>query len=214
MAKPVKRPYDSSQRQAQARITRARIRAAAAELFVERGYAATSIAAIAEAAEVSAPTVYATFGSKALLLSEAVDVALAGDDEPIALADRSETDATTHAPTAEEAAALFARFGAQLMGRAGLLLRAAEAAADQDPELRPRWLAGHRGRLQDMTGVAHGFAAAGFLRDGLTVDDAAELLWVYGDPAVYCSFRLIRGFTDEQYETWLRRTIATTLFGR
>lgn len=210
---PVKRSYDSGQRQAQARLTRARIRDAATELFVERGYAATTIAAVAERADVSAQTVFAAFGNKATLLSEAVEVALAGDDEPVAIADRPEVQETEAAPTASDAAAMFARFATTMMARAGLLLRAADAAAQQDPELHPMWLAGHRGRLQDMRQVADGFAAAGFLRDGLNAEDAAEMLWVYGDPAVYCSFRLIRDFSDDAYEDWLRRMIETTLFG-
>lgn len=213
MTKPVKRSYDSTQRQAQARRTRARVRDAAAELFVERGYAATSIAAVAERAGVSTQTVFAAFGGKAGLLSEAIDVALAGDDEPIALADRPETQEAARAATAEDAAASFAATGTSVLARAGRLLWVADAAAQQDPELHPLWVAGHRGRLQDMTGVAHSFAAAGFLRSGLTVDAAAELLWVYSDPGTYCSFRLIREFSDEQFETWLRNTVATTLFG-
>ena len=48
---------------------------------VEHGYAATTVAAVAEAAGVSTQTVFGTFGGKAGLLSEAIDVALAGDDE-------------------------------------------------------------------------------------------------------------------------------------
>lgn len=213
MGDPVKRSYDSTQRQAQARATRTRIRDAAADLFVERGYAATSIAAIADAADVSAQTVYATFGGKAAVLSEAIDVALAGDDEPVAVADRPEMRAAQQVPTAVDAAATFAHFSTKLMARAGMLLRVAESAAQQDPELHPAWLAGHRGRLADMSRAAHGFAAAGFLREGLTVEAAADLLWALGDPAVYCSFRLIRDFTDDQYETWLRDAIATAVFG-
>lgn len=211
MPEPVKRPYDSSQRKEQARRTRARIRDAAAELFVADGYAATTITAIAERADVSAPTVYAAFGTKAALLSEAIDVALAGDDEPVALADRPEAQAPAGEPTPSEAAATFARIGTTVLIRAGMLLRAADAAAQQDPDLHPRWLAGHRGRLQDMTGAAHGFAAAGFLRDDITIDEAARLLWALTDPGTYCSFRLILGDDDAAYEQWLARTIATSL---
>ncbi len=211
MVEPVKRQYDSSKRQEQARVTRARIRDAAKDLFIADGYAATTISAIAEAAEVSAPTVYAAFGSKAAILSETIDVALAGDDEAVAIADRPEAAATASARTAGEAAALFARFATQILDRAGLLLRAADAAAQQDSGLYPLWLAGHRGRLADMKGAALGFATAGFLRDDITVDQAAELLWVHTDPSTYSSLRLILGWTSAQYEEWLRRTIETTL---
>ena len=61
---------------------------AAHDLFVERGYGATTIADIAEAAGVSVPTVYAGFGTKADLLRRAIEVAMAGDDDPIPVADR------------------------------------------------------------------------------------------------------------------------------
>ena len=77
------RRYDSTRRQAQARATRLRIIEAATDLFVTHGYAATSIAAIADAADVAPQTIYAAFGTKAGLLGAAVDVAMAGDDEPI-----------------------------------------------------------------------------------------------------------------------------------
>src|SRR5687768_8748842 len=83
-----RRQYDSSGRQAQARANRARILQAATRLFVAQGYAATSVAQIAQEAGVSGPTVFAGFRSKVNLLKEAVDVALAGDDEPAPLADR------------------------------------------------------------------------------------------------------------------------------
>lgn len=208
----VKRTYDSAQRQEQARATRSRIRDAATDLFITDGYAATTITGIAKAAGVSAPTVYAAFGNKAAILSEAIDVALAGDDDRVAIADRPEAAATAAAQTATEASALFARFATQILDRAGLLLRAADAAAQQHSDLYPLWLAGHRGRLADMKGAALGFATAGFLRDDITVDQAAELLWVHTDPSTYSSLRLILGWTSAQYEEWLRRTIESTLF--
>lgn len=212
MTKQVKRSYDSSKRREQARQTRARIRDAAADLFVRDGYAATTIAAIAHHAGVSPPTIYATFGNKAALLADAIDVALAGDDEPLAMAERPEAHATAAATSPAEAATLFARFGTDVLARAGMLLRVAEAAVQHDPALHPLWLAGHRGRLADMRRTATGFATAGFLRDGIDADAAADILWVITDPAVYSSFRLIRGLSDQQYEQWVRDTVTTLLF--
>src|SRR5680860_1237012 len=80
---PVKRQYRSAVREEQALTTRRRIREAAADLFTRDGYVATSMTAIADAADVSRPTVFNTFGSKAELLREIAGVRLAGDDEPI-----------------------------------------------------------------------------------------------------------------------------------
>ena len=84
----VKRRYDSSRRQEQARQTRRAILDAAGRLFVDPGYAATPLTAVAAEAGVAVQTVYAVFGSKRQLLSDLVDVTLAGDDEPVALPDR------------------------------------------------------------------------------------------------------------------------------
>src|SRR5918998_1071023 len=82
------RRYDSSGRQAAAAESRRRIVRAASDLFVEHGWAGTTVAAVAEAAGVSAPTVFAGFGSKVLLLKAAIDVALAGDDRAVPVSER------------------------------------------------------------------------------------------------------------------------------
>lgn len=61
---------------------------AATTLLLARGYAATSIRAIAEAATVSVPTVELAFASKPRLLKAAIDVAIAGDDQPVPMLER------------------------------------------------------------------------------------------------------------------------------
>ena len=86
---PASRPsrtYDASGRQAEAAARRARVVDAARELFLDRGYAGTSITAIAERAGVSTPTVYAQFEGKAGILARVVYVAVAGDHEEEGLA--------------------------------------------------------------------------------------------------------------------------------
>src|ERR1700754_18428 len=100
MTDPGKRPYSSDLRGAQALRTRTQIVAAAAELFVENGYAATTIEAIAVAAGVSRKTVYTSAGSKAQLISIAYDHAIAGDDEPVPLRDRPTIKALEAEPDA------------------------------------------------------------------------------------------------------------------
>ena len=82
------RPYRSSLRAGQARTTRRAIVEAGAALFVERGYAGTTVDAIAERAGVSRKTVFTSVGGKVGLLKLAIDWALTGDDEPVALDDR------------------------------------------------------------------------------------------------------------------------------
>src|SRR5690348_16637917 len=89
MSGTVKRQYRSDLRAAQAVDTRRRIVSSAARLFVEQGYGATTVDAVAEAAGVSRKTVFTAVGSKLDLLTTAVDWAVAGDDQPVPVADRS-----------------------------------------------------------------------------------------------------------------------------
>src|SRR5215510_13295482 len=90
MVRHVKRAYSSRLRAAQARQTRRSIVSAAARLFVEDGFGTTTIDAVADAAGVSRKTVFTAVGGKVALLKLALDWAVAGDDEPIPLADRPE----------------------------------------------------------------------------------------------------------------------------
>lgn len=210
MSDPVKRPYRSARREEQARETRARIREAATALFIERGYTGTSIAAVAEAAGVAPQTVYVVFGNKAGLLSEAIDVALAGDDRPVPLAERAPWSEKPTSP-AETVADEFARAATDVLDRAGRLIQVADVAAQQDQSLVPMWIGGHQGRLADLRQVAEGFAEAGLLSEGIEVATAAELLWVLTSPDTFRSATAILGWTSGQFERWLSTTVLTTL---
>src|SRR5215470_12926937 len=100
MNQPVKKPYSSALRAAQARATRRAIVAAAARLFGERGYGATTVDAIAETAGVSRKTVFTSVGGKAQALKLAIDWAMVGDDEPVPLLDRPHVRAGMAEPDA------------------------------------------------------------------------------------------------------------------
>ena len=205
-----KRAYDSTRRQEQARRTRRRVVEAAAALFVEQGYASTSVAEVAAAAEVSPQTIYGAFGTKAALLGAAVEIAMVGDDEPVAVLDRPEAQEALTAADPESAAAGFARMATRLLERAGRLLHAADAAAQEDPELRALWENGHRARLADMRRTADAFAASGLLRPGLDAEAAADLLWALASPDTFRSFTVLRGWSGRRYERWLRDTLLST----
>jgi hypothetical protein len=85
MSSPVnpRRSYDASGRQAQARESRLAVLRAARRLFLERGYALTTMAAVAASAGVSVETVYKAFGNKAGLVKAVFDSDIVGDDEPV-----------------------------------------------------------------------------------------------------------------------------------
>src|SRR5690554_89424 len=83
-----RRGYDASGRQAEAGARRRRVIDSARELFLERGFAATSIADVAEAASVSPQMIYASFGGKAGILAGVVDLTAGGDDDNVLLRER------------------------------------------------------------------------------------------------------------------------------
>lgn len=206
-----KRTYDSTARQAQARMTRGRIRDAAVALFVERGYAGTSIAAIGRAAGVAPQTVYAAFGSKAMILKEAVEVTLAGGDEPIPVFEREDAQRVIAAGGPEEAAAALALQCRRIFERTADLLHVAEIAALDEPEIAAMAKGGAEGRLLDLGRAVAAIADRGFLVDGVDLEDAVDLVWALSSPAVYRSCIHDRGWTPERYERWLRGALGLVI---
>ena len=96
------RTVKENRRSEKARLTRQRIRDAAYDLFVEHGYGVTALQDVADRAGVAVQTIYFVFGTKRALLKELVDVAIAGDDEPVATMDRPWFRAALKAETASE----------------------------------------------------------------------------------------------------------------
>src|SRR6516165_1657464 len=122
MARAFKKSYDNTRRQAQVQATRQRIIEAAKGLFIDRGYPATTLEAIAAAADTSLPTLYRLFSSKPALLKLVLDVSFGGDDKPIAFGDRPEVQ---KARAESDPAALikaFARIGREFMDRSSTSL--------------------------------------------------------------------------------------------
>ena len=121
----VKRSYDASGRRAQARARRLAVVLAARDLFERDGYRPTTIAAIAAHAGVSAESVYKGFGTKAALAKAVFDLALAGDDEPVPVAERPAMQAVRDEPDVRRKIAMFVD---------GLAYRQARSARVTDPD--------------------------------------------------------------------------------
>ena len=205
------RSYSSPVRAGQARQTRKRIVDAGATLFAERGYGATTIDAIAEAAGVSRKTVFDSVGGKANLMKLAYDFAITGDDAPIPLMDRPRiTDLMDERePTALIAAhaALVTEVGSRIAG----IYCALEQAAGTYLEARALYQTLVRQRRTSMDIPARVMAEAGPGRPGLTRTRVADLLWIYADPALYDKLVGQQGWSAKQFENWLRRTLEQQL---
>lgn len=207
----VKRGYESTHRREQARLTRRAILDAAGTLFVDPGYAATPLTAIAAEAGVAIQTVYKIFGSKKALLSELVDVTIAGDDEPVALADR-QFAADIHALT--DARAKLARYAAHLAdthARQAHVMLALAGAASADPDAAAIWRKNLDDRRRGMTMFAAELASTGQLRPDHTVDTAADVLWLAMDVRNYDMLVRERGWPPERFQRWYVDTVAAAI---
>jgi len=213
MAAAVKRDYRSELRTAQAQETRRAIVAAASRLFVEDGYGATTIDAIAEAAGVSRKTVFTAVGGKLDLLKVALDWAVAGDDRPVAVADREEM---RQALAAEDATTLLsgcARAIVAITGRSVGLAQALEVAAGVDPAARALVEQGQRDRVDDARRIVDRVRDLGALTGGVTYREAVDLVWLATDPALFDRLVLVRGWSRKRFDKWLAGYLVTQLIG-
>jgi AcrR family transcriptional regulator len=208
---PPTRRYRSDRRTAQARQTLTRIVAAATDLFLRRGYAATTMPTVARAAGVSVPTIEAAFGTKARLLRAAIDAAIAGDDEPVPVLDRAWAASARRADTVEDFAEIVARVVGPAQERsAGLVLALFEGAAS-DPELAALserivdQRRGTAGWLVDAL-AAKASLASDYSREGLI-----DTVWILMDPALYDRLTRQRHWSRLRYEHWFARALRRLL---
>jgi AcrR family transcriptional regulator len=206
-----RRGYVSAARAERARETRKRVIDAATRLFGEQGYASTTIRAIAGEAGVSVPMVELLFGTKAQLLHVVLDVAIAGDDEPVPVLSRAwamEAQSTSDAVGFLSAVAEVLR-EAQVRS-AGVMLAAYEAAtSDADIHL----LISDRELQREHTArwIVDGVLERVSLRDGLDRRTAVDTVWMLIDPVVFNRLTRQRGWSTERYATWFVDSVAQLL---
>jgi len=209
-AKP-RRRYQSPVRTDGARRTQQAIVTTASRLFIERGFAATSLADIATAAGVARPTVFAAFGSKAALLRRVLDQALAGDDAPVAVADRPwfrpVWDATTPAAVLDA----YAEVCLVIARRAAQLFETVRRATDDAPEAAELWNTLQDNRRAGAMMVIEQIQKFGSLAPALDTETATDILWIFNDPAHYAALVSQRGWTEHTFRRWLASTMRSAL---
>jgi AcrR family transcriptional regulator len=198
-----RRRYRSAARDEGARRTREAIVIAACELFVEHGYVATSLADIAAAAGVARPTVFAAFGSKPALLRQVLDHALAGDEAPVAVADRPWFRPVWDAATPGAVLDAYAEVCVVIAGRAAQLFETVRRAADDAPEVAELWNTLQSNRLAGATMVIEHVLTLGDLAPELDAAAAIDTLWLFNDPAHYAALVLQRGWSEDAFRDWL-----------
>ncbi|BCJ41798.1 DNA-binding protein [Actinoplanes ianthinogenes] len=198
-----RRRYRSPVREEAARRTRQAIVRAAGELFVSQGYARASLTAVAEEAGVARPTVTASFGSKAALLKQVLDEALAGDDEPVPVAQRPWFRPVFEARDPGAVLDAYAAVCVLIGGRAARLFETVRRAADDSEEAAQLWETLLTNRRFGARMVVEHAAGLGEPAPGRDLEAAIDSVWVYNDPALYGALVHRCGWSEEALQAWL-----------
>jgi AcrR family transcriptional regulator len=203
LSEPVKRAYDATRRQEQARQTRRAVVRAAHDLFVTQGFGRTTIADIARSAGVSAETIYATFKNKATLLHRVWDVTIGGDDEEVLFHERPEIRAIRAEPDLRKRLMLNATMFTATARRITPLLLAIQGAAGTDASAAELLEEIGRQRYAGFAVMAADSAATGALT--VTEQECHDVMWATTDGMLWHRLVNGRGWTDEQFADWLGR---------
>lgn len=196
-----------------ARATRQRILRAAIERFVEAGYPATTMVDIAGSAGVAVQTLYASFKTKRAILAAAIDVSLAGDDEPVPVNDRSWMRPVWEAADGPSTLLAYAGAVRLIQGRTARLFRTLDVAASLEPELSELWTVSRQRRRLGAAGVVRAAAERTPLPAGLDEETAIDIVWTLNGHEVYLN--LVEGcrWTPPRYEAWLGASFVGQLYG-
>ncbi len=207
--KPERRRYHSPLRADQARQTRKRVLEAAFDLFAERGYAGTTIAAVAEQAGVSPETIYLTVEGKRGLLEGVIETTIVGDGDPAAQEDGLWAE-IAELPTAPARLARMVDFSCAILARTRPIHSVIRGAADKEAfaaALSSRLL---KDRLRAQTERIRRHLG-GDLRNGLSASEAGERYCALAGPDLYHTLTVELGWTADQHRTWLSNLLATEL---
>jgi len=205
------RPYHSLRRQQQARETRRVVLGAARRLFLQDGYAGTTVAAVAGDAGVSVETVYKTFGNKPGLVKAVFDVAVVGDDEPVPLLEREFVRRNMAEPDPRRKLLDYGRHLAEVAPATGPLLLVVRAAAATDNAAARVWEQLQTERLTGMSVFARHLHEGGHLRPGVSVDEARDVLWAHNSVELWDLLVNQRQWTDEQFGHWVAGQVIAAL---
>ena len=206
-----RRPDDGRDRQARTRRARAAVVAAARALFLERGYAATTIEAISDLSDVPPATVYRLFSSKLGILKELFNVSIAGDDEAVPLEARPHVRALIADRDPRKQLSGFVGISRGIMARTEPVYRILVSAAGSDPDAAALLAELTRQRQQGQGQIAGLLARSGALRPPLRERDAADIIHALMSPEVYRLLVGDRGWPPERYEQWLSGTLIDQL---
>ena len=203
MRKGAKRKYDSTSRSEAAKTTRELIIHSARTIFLEKGYAAATMPAIARAAGTALDTVYATVGKKPALFRLLIEMAISGSDRAVPPEERDYVRAIRAEPDAARKLQLYAAALGRIQPRLAPLIRVLQGAASLDSELEALWQSISLRRAHNMRLLAKDLASTGRLRSALSESKAADIIWSMNSPEFYLLVVEQRGWSLEEFERWL-----------
>jgi len=203
--------YNSPLRKEQARRTRERILGAARQTFRENGYGATTLADIAKAAGVAEPTVRATFKTKPNLVEHLLRLAIRGEDAEPQLQDRDEFQGVLAATDPGTLLDRLADLAAAVHSRSWDVMEIARGAAASDPAIAAIYEQRSHARRRNQKRIAKRLAELGALPNTTSVENAADLLWLYTAPEIYRMLVIQRKWPPDRYHAWFRAAVANIL---
>ncbi len=192
-------------------MARRAVLGAASDLFLERGYSATTIDAISRESEVPQATVYRLFSSKHGILKALLDTSIAGDDEPMPVADRSRVRSLLSAKDPMAVLAGLAAVSVDINTRTAPIYRILVSAADSDPDAAVLLDDLTRQRQEGQGRLATSLARNSALRPGLRARDAADIIHALASPELYRLLVIDRQWSPARYERWLTEALAGQL---
>ncbi len=211
MAGDVKRGGSGRAEQARTRLARRAVVAAARTLFLDRGYAATTVEAISDLAEVPAATVYRLFASKLGILKALLDASIAGDDQPVPVLERPDVADLFSEPDPTKLLVGFVGFTAAINERTNDVYRVLVSAASSDPAASELLGEIKQQRGTGQRQIARTLARRSALRAGMREREASDLIHALMSPELYGLLVTDRGWTPERYREWLATTLVDQL---
>lgn len=202
-----KRSYSSPLREQAAAYTRLLVRDAGHRMFVRDGFVATSIKTIAYEAGVSERTVYTHYRNKFEIFQDALNVAIAGDEQPVALRNRPSFDELLEIPSARDMIDAAVGANTEILERAGALVMAGVESSGADADLRRISDEGEHAMRANCLALAEALAGTGEVRPELTAQDVADVLTTTLSPHVH----QLLGWPASRYRDWVARTLQATL---
>ncbi|MET1038967.1 MAG: helix-turn-helix domain-containing protein [Aeromicrobium sp.] len=205
------RRYRSPARAEQSERTRAAILAAARELFTTQGYARTTVRQVADAAGVHPDTLYAAIGRKPQIMRALVEAALSGQAEPVEAQERDYVQQIRQSSRATEMIEVYAAAVTAIQQRLAPVFAALRVAADSDASCAALWHEVSERRAANMLLFAADLRSTGDLRDDLSDQEVADVVWSMNAAEYWDLLVVRRGWTAERFAAWLadawRRTL-------